>query len=113
MDLSRHVVRCIYCNTSQRARDCKRHTLAQLQVDIEGKSIWLTAFSYAIEDLLVTNKDVGLESDSDKIEDALLALVNIMLKYNITKLAVTKVLKVSSSSNLDAPNVASTSLMKA
>ena len=82
-------------------------------MDIEGKSIWLTAFSYAIEDLLVTNKDAGLESDSDKIEDALLALVNIMLKYNITKLAVTKVLKVSSSSNLDAPNVASTSLMKA
>ena len=46
----------------------------QLKVEIGGKELWLTAFTYVIESLLAVSSDVSLMSDSESIEDLLMDL---------------------------------------
>lgn len=59
--------------------------ICEVNVEIGGKEIWLTAFKDAIESLLAVFLDISLMSNSESIEDLLMGLEDIYFTYNLNK----------------------------
>lgn len=56
-------IKCRNCGVRQRQSECKRDVSVQVKVEIDGKEIWLTAFTDAIKSLLAVSPDVSLMSN--------------------------------------------------
>lgn len=59
----------------------ERKLSAQLSANIDGKDLWLTAFTNVIETFL-SRVQVSHNSTTDQIAEALLGLENVKLKIN-------------------------------
>lgn len=79
-ELSEKYAKCHICGIRQRIENCTTDGSVQLLVDLpEDKEIWLTVFTDILETLLMKG-NLALTSDSDSIEEYLLALATIVLK---------------------------------
>ncbi|XP_068701335.1 uncharacterized protein [Montipora foliosa] len=89
-------IKCRNFGVRQCQSDCKRDASVQVKVQIDdGKEMWLTAFTDAIESLLVVSPDVSLMSNSEAIEALLMDLTDIHFTYNVHKNSITEVTSVS------------------
>ena len=88
-------IKCRNCGVRQRQSDCKRDATVQVKVEIDGKEVWLTAFTDAIVSLLAVSPDVSLMSDSESIEDLLMDVKDVHFTYNVNKNTITEVTSVS------------------
>ena len=80
-DESGESIRCQNCNIRQRVISCKREGSAKLCIQDGESELWLTAFTNEIE-VLLKNTTASISSTVDEIEDVLMGLKDIMLKYN-------------------------------
>ena len=84
-------VRCQNCKVRQRMINCKREGSVKLCIQNGESELWLTAFTNEIEHLL-KNTTATISSTVDEIEDALMGLNDIKLKYNCQKKIVKEIL---------------------
>lgn len=72
------VFTCQSCGTCQKVKSAKKGATARLCAEIEGKQVWLTAFTDVMENLL-DKVNLSINDTSDKIKEALLTIQNITL----------------------------------
>lgn len=84
-------LKCKNCGVRQRQVECKRDASVQLQVDLDNKDVWLTAFTDVLESLFATHPKISLLSDSDTIEQLLMDLQDIEFTYNMNRKVITKI----------------------
>ena len=72
------VFTCPSCGTCQKVKGAKKGATAWLCAEIEGKQVWLTAFTDVMENLLA-KVNLSIHDTSDKIKEALLTVENITL----------------------------------
>lgn len=89
-DESGESVRCQNSNVRQRVINCKREGSIKLCIQDGESELWVTAFTNEIEALL-KNTTASVSSTVDEIEDALMALRDIKLKYNCQRNIVKEV----------------------
>ena len=80
-DESGESVRCQNCKVRQRIINCRREGSVKLCIQHNESELWLTAFTNEIENLL-KNTTASISSTIDEIEDALMSLKDVKLKYN-------------------------------
>ena len=70
--------KCQFCGTTQKVKFSKKGMSARLCTEVDGKDIWLTAFTETMEQMMVKS---GLTdtAKSDEIADGLLTLENLTL----------------------------------
>ena len=88
-------IMCRNCGVRQRQSGCKRDASVQVKVEIDGKEVWLTAFTDAIVSLLAVSPDVSLMSDSESIEDLLMDVKDVHFTDNVNKNTITELTSVS------------------
>lgn len=76
------VFKCDSCGTTQKLKFAKKAMTARICAIINGKDVWLSAFTDIMEKLL---KYAGLGNDAkiDDITTAFLGLENVSLKFNV------------------------------
>jgi hypothetical protein len=96
-DVSEKFMKCKNCDSRQRRSSCPTQASVQVQVELpESESLWLTAFTDTLEQLLRPATSVMLSSSSsDKIEETLLTVKNIKFVYNMISNVITSILDVS------------------
>lgn len=90
-DESGESVRCQNCKVRQRIISCRREGSVKLCIQHNESELWLTAFTNEIENLLM-NTTASMSSTVDEIEDALMSLKDVKLKYNSQRNIVKEVL---------------------
>ena len=90
-DESGESVRCQNCKVRQRIINCRREGSVKLCIQHNESELWLTAFTNEIENLL-KNTTASMSSTIDEIEDALMSLKDVKLKYNSQRNIVKEVL---------------------
>ena len=75
----------------QRIINCRREGSVKLCIQQNESELWLTAFTNEIENLL-KNITASMSSTIDEIEDALMSLKDVKLKYNSQRNIVKEVL---------------------
>lgn len=71
--------------------NCRREGSVKLCIQNGESELWLTAFTNEIEHLL-KNTTAAIASTVDEIEDALMGLKDVKLKYNCQKKIVKEIL---------------------
>ena len=72
------VFTCPSCGTCQKVKGAKKGATARLCAEIEGKQVWLTAFTDVMENLLA-KAHLMINATSDQIKEALLKMENITI----------------------------------
>lgn len=70
--------KCQSCGTTQKVKFAKQGMSARLCTEVEGKDLWLTAFTDTMEQLK-TKAGLSKDAKSDEIADGILALEDIKL----------------------------------
>ena len=90
-DESGESVRCQNCKVRQMIINCRQEGSVKLCIQHNESELWLTAFTNEIENLL-KNTTASMSSTIDEIEDALMSLKDVKLKYNSQRNIVKEVL---------------------
>ena len=90
-DESGESVRCQNCKVRQMIINCRQEGSVKLCIQHNESELWLTAFTNEIENLL-KNTTASMSSTIDEIEDALMSLKDVKLKYNSQRKIVKEVL---------------------
>ncbi len=80
-DESGESVRCQNCKVRQRVKNCKREGSVKICIQDGDVELWLTVFTNELVELLKKTTQT-LESTEDDIEDALMGLADVKIKYN-------------------------------
>lgn len=75
------VFKCLSCGTTQKVKAAEKGMSARLSANIDGKDLWLTAFTSVMEAFL-SRMQLSNSSTTDQIAEALLGLENVKLKIN-------------------------------
>ena len=75
------VFKCLSCGTTQKGKAAEKGMCARLSANIDGKDLWLTAFTSVMETFL-SRIQLCNSSTTDQIAEALLGLENVKLKMN-------------------------------
>ena len=90
-DESSESVRCQHCKVRQRIINCRQEGSVKVCIQHNKSELWLTAFTNEIENLL-KNTTASMSSTIDEIEDALMSLKDVKLKYNSQRNIVKEVI---------------------
>ena len=90
-DESGKSVRCQNCKVRQRIINCRREGSVKLCIQHNESEVWLNAFTNEIENFL-KNTTASMSSTIDEIEDSLMSLKDVKLKYNSQRNIVKEVL---------------------
>ena len=89
--LSSASTKCQQCGTRQRTTDSTRQASVRLCIVHENTDLWLTAFTKEVTKLLEA-KSVTLSGTAEDIEEAIMNLKNITIKYDSHKNVITEVI---------------------
>lgn len=99
-DLSSTSTKCQQCGTRQRTADCSREASIKLCILQKDDELWLTAFTNEISKLLKPTS-LTLHDTVEDIEDAIMNLQDITIKYNIQKNIISDILLTQSHEKAD------------
>ena len=90
-DLSSTSTKCQQCGTRQRKAECSREASIKLCILHKDDELWLTAFTNEISKILKSTS-LTLQDTVEDIEDAIMNLKYINIKYNIQKNIISDIL---------------------
>ena len=79
------VITCASCGTCQKVKACEKGMSAHLCAQIDGKDIWLTAFTDVMK-MLINKVDLSCNNTTDELKEGLLNLENVKLLRFYVKL---------------------------
>lgn len=86
------VITCASCGTCQKVEACEKGMSAHLCAQIDGKDIWLTAFTNVMK-MLINKVDLSCNNTTDELKEGLLNLENVKLLIDSTSNFILDVLE--------------------
>ena len=86
------VITCASCGTCQKVKACEKGMSARLCAELDGKDIWLTAFTDVMK-ILINKVDLSCNNTTDELKQGLLNLENVELLIDSTSNFILDVLK--------------------
>ena len=77
------VITCASCGTCQKVKACEKGMSAHLCAQIDGKDVWLTAFTDVMK-MLINKVDLSCNNTTDELKEGLLNLENVKLLIDST-----------------------------
>jgi len=72
------VITCASCGTRPKFKACEKGISARLCAELDGKGIWLTAFTDVMK-MLINKVDLSCNNTTDELKQGLLNLENVKL----------------------------------
>lgn len=85
------VITCASCGTCQKVKACEKGMSARLCAEVDGKDIWLTAFTDVMK-MLINKVDLSCDT-TDELKQGLLNLENVRLLIDSTSNFILDVLE--------------------
>ena len=86
------VITCASCGTCQKVKACEKGMSAHLCAQIDGKDVWLTAFTDFMK-MLINKVDLSCNNTTDELKEGLLNLENVKLLIDSTSNFILDVLE--------------------
>ena len=86
------VITCASCGTCQKVKACEKGVSARLCAEVDGKDIWLTAFTEVMK-MLINKVDLSCNNTTDELKQGLLNLENTKLLIDSTSNFILDVLE--------------------
>ena len=86
------VITCASCGTCQKVKACEKGMSAHLCAQIDGKDVWLTAFTDVMK-MLINKVDLSCNNTTDELKEGLLNLENVKLLIDSTSNFILDVLE--------------------